>query len=156
MFLVCHSWAWLGMFLSIFSCLPPPQCRGWSGSSGPSLFAQETFPELWAGFRCSWRLPCYVSSRPADPLPARELGAIWITLTIPTEELKNRTVSFFFLTFHFFGRHFLAPPTSPVVWRWLSLTIFSCLLRLGLPFFLCFDVPCRLRCLTVQRCGRGF
>ena len=34
--------------------------------------------------------------------------------------------------------------------------LFLCPLRLGLPSFLFFDVPCWLRCLVVQRCGSGF
>ena len=53
-------------------------------------------------------------------------------------------------------RHFLTLAPLRLIWRLLSLAFFcSCPFRLGLPFFLFLGVPCRLRYVTVQRCGSG-
>ena len=84
------------------------------------------------------------------PPPARELGMIWIKLTTNTGELDRLA---FCANLSLFRRYFLAPPPLQVVRRWLSLTIYFCPLRIGLPFSFFFCVPCRLHNLAVQRFG---
>ena len=125
------SW---GCFFCVFCpAYPPAQCRGWFGYSGHSFVAQDTFLELWAGFRwfLAYSVLLFFSSYRSPP--ARELGAVWKTSTAPTGE-QDLLVSC--AHFSLFRRHFLAIPTLQVAWRWLSLTIYSSSLRLGIYFFL--------------------
>ena len=56
-----------------------------------------------------------------------------------------------------FCRHFLAPPLLRVVYRWLSLKIYSCPLQLGLPLFLSFVASLvGLLTLPFRGVGMGF
>ena len=74
---------WFGDDFCVFCPVyPPAQCRGWSGQSGHSFVAHDTFPELWAGFRCFLAysvLVVFSSYRSRQPLGS--WGVIWIKMT---------------------------------------------------------------------------
>ena len=153
MFLVL-SWAGLEMGFPCFAMTTSPL------SVGAGLGNRATL--LWLRTRCRncgldlggfWRIPCFCSSHPTDPPPLGSWGRSGGKLTTPTGVQDHLA---FYFSFSLFRRHFLALPPLRVIWLWLSLTIYSYPLRLGLPFFLFFDVPCRLRYLAVQRRGSGF
>ena len=152
LFRACFSRAGLGVFFA-YSVLPtPPLSVGAGvGNRATHLWHRTRFRSCGLGFRWFLAYSVLFYFRPTDPPPARELGAIWITMPTPTVK-QDRPVC---VNISLSRRHFLALPTLRVAWRWLSLMIFSCPLRPRLPFFLFLDVPCRLRYLAAQRCGSG-
>ena len=134
--------------MRISSCRPPRSVSGLvCVNRGTYLWRRTRFGSFGLGLGGSCRISCYFPSRPADPPPVRELGAIWINMTTHTG-VQDRLA--FCPKLPLFCRHFLVP-------RWLSLTIYFCPFRLRRAFSLVlFCVPRRLRNLTVKRCGSGF
>ena len=102
MFLVCFSWAGLGMVFA-YSALLSPSLSSVEAGLGRNrvthLWHRKRFRSCGLGFK--WLLAysvLFFSSSNRPPPPARELGVIWITLTIPTGA-QDRLV--FVITFHF-------------------------------------------------------
>ena len=144
------GWRWVWRTLT---CLPTCSVSGLVYVIGPLICGRGHVCEVvdWVQMALGV-FHVILSSRPADPPPpTREVGAIRISLT-STEEY-NRPV--FCLNISRFRRHFLILSTVRAACRWLSLMFYSCPLRVSLPCPSIRDVPCRRRCLAVQRCGSG-
>ena len=70
MFLVCFSWAGLGMVFAYFVLPTPCSAPGLVWVIGPLIVAQDTFAELrLGGFR---HIPRYVFFRSIDPSPLED------------------------------------------------------------------------------------
>ena len=93
MFLDSFFFGWVGDGFRVFCPAYPPLSVG-AGLGNPAthLWHRTRFRSCELGLGSSSRVPCYFSFRPTDPPPARELGAIWITLTTPAGE-QDRLVS---------------------------------------------------------------
>ena len=106
---------WMGMIFAYF-VLPTPSLSVGAGLGNrvPHLWHKIRFRSCRLDLSGSWRIPCYFSSCPTDSPPARELGAIWITLTTPTGE-QDRLV--FCVNISLFRRNFLSLPMLRVAWQ---------------------------------------
>ena len=107
-------WAGLGTGFAYFVLPTPPLSVGAGlGNRATHLWLRTRLRSCGLGLGGSWSIPCYFLLVLPNPPPAREVGAIWITLITPTGEQDRLVVC---ANIPLFRRHFLAPPTLRVAW----------------------------------------
>ena len=173
-----------GVFLLVSSCPPSPLSTGSGLGNQAALLWHRTCFSEFLGRVSYFVLPtpprsvsgsglgngatqlllrtvgflCYCLYRPADPPPLGAGGDLGILAT-PSVAQDCATSCFcpfrWYFGFSRFRRHILAPPPLQVIWRLFSLTFFLSLTDRPHFFSLFLGVSCRLRSLTVHRCGSG-
>ena len=94
------SWAGLGMVFAYFVLPTLLSVGAGLGNRATHVWHSTRFRSCGLGSGGSRRIPCYFFSHLPIPPAARELGALWITLTTPTcTGEQDRLV--FVLTFRF-------------------------------------------------------